>query len=362
VRTKLEDYSGLDVSFVPRASFIDSSLDAAVFVLSDVVLVSKLSNLTETPQKIQLNQVDSFKTYLYNQNTKIAYLLGTDGKLEVVDINSLTLVNSVSITNLNGIEAAAIDTTRNLLYVCGSVSGTATLARIDLATSQLDTITNVTIQNSDFLTLAESSLCVTVQEDFDLGLAFVGVLSNFGSFGSIARVDVANWLVAEVLSLSDTALDPAPVAISIDKSKKYANFVTQSELLTFAYPDNCPNHCSEKGVCAYSKCTCDDGWAGDDCSAVACDSDCGAPAGKGACTNGICSCSASWSGADCSIQRCPNDCSGHGTCSGATGNYTCACDDEWLNEDCGTPFTVVCANIESMEEFLGRRVSFTRHK
>jgi hypothetical protein len=132
--------------------------------------------------------------------------------------------------------------------------------------------------------LAESSLCVTVQEDFDLGLvssrvclpnqkvliriqAFVGVLSNFGSFGSIARVDVANWLVAEVLSLSDTALDPAPVAISIDKSKKYANFVTQSELLTFAYPDNCPNHCSEKGVCAYSKCTCDDGWAGDDCSA-----------------------------------------------------------------------------------------------
>lgn len=75
MRTNVEDYSGLDVNFVPRTSFIDASLDAAVFVLNDVVLVSKLSNLTETPQKIQLDQVDSFKTYLYNQNTKIAYLV-----------------------------------------------------------------------------------------------------------------------------------------------------------------------------------------------------------------------------------------------------------------------------------------------
>lgn len=66
--------------------------------------------------------------------------MGTDGKFEVVDLNARTVVNSLNITNLSGIDAAAIDTTRNILYVCGTVSGTATLARVNLTSVQLNTV------------------------------------------------------------------------------------------------------------------------------------------------------------------------------------------------------------------------------
>lgn len=52
---------------------------------------------------------------------------------------------------------------------------------------------------------------------------------------------------------------------------------------------NCPNNCSEKGLC----------------------------------TSHVCNCEGNWGGDDCSIELCPQNCSRHGICR----EKQCYCDE-----------------------------------
>ena len=87
--------------------------------------------------------------------------------------------------------------------------------------------------------------------------------------------------------------------------------------------------CSGNGVCANGTCTCLVGWQGDDCSKLACPSDC---SGHGICQeDATCLCDQGWDGAGCATPICPNGCSGQGAC---THNGTCICYIGFEGEDC----------------------------
>jgi len=68
-----------------------------------------------------------------------------------------------------------------------------------------------------------------------------------------------------------------------------------------------------------------------------CPNDCFSQEGHGACSASKCVCNAGWGGADCSIVKCPSSCSGHGTCvsqSNSKSGDICQCEKGWTAHDC----------------------------
>ncbi|XP_029474656.1 tenascin-N [Rhinatrema bivittatum] len=93
----------------------------------------------------------------------------------------------------------------------------------------------------------------------------------------------------------------------------------------------CPNSCNGNGQCVNGRCVCDEPYAGNDCSQLLCPNNC---SGNGVCVNGVCQCYEGFIYTDCSEQRCPNDCSGNGNCD----RGECYCEDGFHGLDCSSVF------------------------
>lgn len=120
----------------------------------------------------------------------------------------------------------------------------------------------------------------------------------------------------------DAALEPAVAAdavllqLNADQSPQAASA--------------CLNKCSAQGVCvAGDRCSCYQGYAGEDCSQRVCHNDCN---GHGRCMGGVCECERPYVGVDCSFRGCRNGCNNNGYCDTELGK--CMCFPGYSGEDC----------------------------
>ncbi|XP_076585560.1 teneurin-3 isoform X1 [Chaetodon auriga] len=91
----------------------------------------------------------------------------------------------------------------------------------------------------------------------------------------------------------------------------------------------CPDQCSGHGTynAETSTCTCDQNWAGTDCSLEVCEVECG---NHGVCYGGVCRCEEGWTGTVCDQKACHPLCSKNGVCK----EGKCECDQGWTGEHC----------------------------
>ena len=67
---------------------------------------------------------------------------------------------------------------------------------------------------------------------------------------------------------------------------------------------NCPNNCSDHGMCSpLHKCYCEGTWGGDDCGLDLCPEGCGRDQQRGECKMNRCRCERGYSGQACSLYR-----------------------------------------------------------
>ena len=67
---------------------------------------------------------------------------------------------------------------------------------------------------------------------------------------------------------------------------------------------NCPNNCSDHGMCSpLHKCYCEGTWGGDDCGLDLCPEGCGRDQKRGECKMNRCQCERGYSGQACSLYR-----------------------------------------------------------
>lgn len=67
---------------------------------------------------------------------------------------------------------------------------------------------------------------------------------------------------------------------------------------------NCPNNCSDHGMCSpLHKCYCEGTWGGDDCGLDLCPEGCGKDQHRGECKMNRCQCERGYSGQACSLYR-----------------------------------------------------------
>jgi len=98
---------------------------------------------------------------------------------------------------------------------------------------------------------------------------------------------------------------------------------------------NCPNDCSNNGICNHldNSCACFDGFGGPACdvSTLGCKTSC---SGHGTCMDGECDCVVGFSGANCGTvsPSCTHvfNCTGHGRCVGGK----CVCAERWSGDSC----------------------------
>lgn len=89
--------------------------------------------------------------------------------------------------------------------------------------------------------------------------------------------------------------------------------------------------CSGHGMLRHSECVCYEFWQGSACDLDTCPSHC---SGHGTCSKGACKCDDGWQGTACEMRSCPGTppCSSHGACDHQSG--TCVCAYGWLAADC----------------------------
>lgn len=62
----------------------------------------------------------------------------------------------------------------------------------------------------------------------------------------------------------------------------------------------CRLDCGPHGRCDSGRCVCSEGWTGDRCDTLPCDSRCSQ---HGQCKNGTCVCSQGWNGRHCTLRK-----------------------------------------------------------
>lgn len=124
----------------------------------------------------------------------------------------------------------------------------------------------------------------------------------------------------------------------------------------------CPDNCSDRGLCKYSQCLCYEGWYGESCNKPTCpgsvclthldfyeEVECFHCSGNGNCIDGQCVCSSGFIGEDCSIQDCLEGCNTSGTCINFYPNSQCDCPGKRGGEGCQVIFCLNSCNYPNGE-------------
>jgi len=345
-------------------TFVDGSKMYAPVQSTQTLYVYDLETFT-TNSTQSYNLSVSVQTDFFDPTSRVAIFFGTDGSAQVwnLDTQSSGAIFSVA-TGLSAsqyaMSLASGDIARGLLYV--ACQKTVNGSSISYPVLQVFNISDI-LQNSNGtvsllyeLQLSDSSDIITsLYLDNVGGQAFVG--TSDGNTGQWNRIDLLRRTIAEPVSVAQTSQN-GKIALNylLGVQNQSAVLYTESAINVFEYPTTCPNDCtsSVNGYCNYGTCNCYPGWTSDDCSQIACSSDCGVSQGHGQCNNGICLCTASWTGANCSTIRCPFDCSGNGVCLGPSSNYTCSCGIRYSGDGCQTPRQLNCPEISDAAECVGR--------
>jgi len=280
---------------------------------------------------------------VFDNETQIVWLAAYDGALEKISLlNQTTLVYNDNLTNVHS-KVLVRDALRHKLYLCYDQIGGG--PQINIYSENLELIQALALPS------LPDSQCASGIFDFGRGQAF------FASAGSgSALVLTVNLATGLVTGYEPVVADvPQIAAQAIRTTDRTLYVVTQTQLVMMTYESNCPNDCSNHGVCDYGNCTCDEGWLTEDCSVKRCDYDCN---NHGTCANGLCICFSNYTGFNCSQRQCINDCSGHGSCTNEP-NYLCVCAGGWSGIDCSVAPPAapppVCPELHGYKDCIAHR-------
>ena len=99
--------------------------------------------------------------------------------------------------------------------------------------------------------------------------------------------------------------------------------------------------CAGRAHCELGICRCDAGFLAPDCAVDSCPGHfpqgsalgCHGAQAHGACVHGVCHCNPGWAGVACEQDTCPDHCNGRGQCHGGA----CACERGWGGAACDRP-------------------------
>eukprot|EP01117_Protostelium_nocturnum_P019690 TRINITY_DN859_c1_g1_i1.p1 TRINITY_DN859_c1_g1~~TRINITY_DN859_c1_g1_i1.p1 ORF type:complete len:948 (+),score=271.71 TRINITY_DN859_c1_g1_i1:180-3023(+) len=370
---RLERLINIPNNFAPKTSWVDQKNEKSFAPNQGGTTLYEfdLESFNETTTKNYTMPLAQVLYNVFDQERQVAWLFNEIGEVAIFNTSvevadNAKFLNDFTISNTSGsnyaFRSAKIDFDRNFLYVaCQHPDGASTSTYAYFQTYQFDD--SIFTSTGVLSFVREKKLDETagvnptaIYLDENGGQAFVGMVNSPSNTATWSRYDLET---GENLENTIYINNGNPILFDISTNFNQTSLVvSDGGFSLYEYPSSCPGDCSysnvpQGGYCDYGTCVCLNGFTGDDCSQIACSTDCGAPLGHGSCNNGVCLCGADWTGDNCQERRCPLGCSSNGDCN-ISQNYTCTCNFRWEGNGCNIPRILSCEEIPEAAECTGR--------